>query len=85
MRFSRTHLAYTVAFAVTFILLGCTVADYDESPEQFTRVSQNVIQDTETGCRYLYYREGGGRNATVGVTALLDANGRPQCSNTGDN
>jgi len=65
---------------VAAFLFGCSSTQAaDENEDRFKVVStgepyeEEIIQDTQTGCKYIKYMHRGG------ITPLLRADGRPDC------
>lgn len=44
--------------------------------------SVKIITDSETGCKYLYVKDGVGDHATAGLSPLLNSSGEADCSSS---
>lgn len=67
-------------FGVTAFLFGCSSTQAAEEGEsRFITIyndrdyGNDIIQDTETNCKYIKY------NSAGGITPLLRSDGRPDC------
>ena len=54
--------------------------DVEYSQSEFD-ISYEIVRDSETGVRYLVVNEGMGQSARMGISVLVDSDGKPSIEN----